>query len=468
MVFLELSKNNFGGDIQEVLGRMTQVKYLLLSENSYTGGLFSSGILNLSNIARLDLSYNNLSGHLPIAFTRMLGLKHLFLASNQFSGNIPLEYGNFPQLQTLDLSYNMLSGPIPPTLGNLNSLLWLMLANNKLTGEIPPELGNCSSLLWLNFENNQISGKIPPELANIGKNTTPIFLMNRIDDRITAGSGECSVLKRWIPAKYPPFSFVFTLLTVKKCRSLWDMLLKGYGIFPVCAPGSNVRTNQVTGYVLLLNNLFSGEIPPEIGKMQKLSMLQLGINKFDGTLPEEIAQIPLVVFNITQNKISGEIPVALGSMNCLRNLDLSYNNFSGRFPASLNNVNDLTIFNISYNPYVKGLVPGTGQLATLENSSFLGDPLLRLPPYIGSNTKQPPDISTQPRKNIKFALVVFLAITLAFLACGIMSVFVCIVGRSSKNSPSYILEDVKERHDTGSVSGGSLPWLSDKVTYTIG
>ncbi|XP_074381548.1 putative LRR receptor-like serine/threonine-protein kinase At1g74360 [Apium graveolens] len=464
LVFLELSKNNFGGDIQEVIGRMTQVKYLLLNENSYTGGLFSSGILNLSNIARLDLSYNNLSGNLPIAFTRMLSLKHLFLASNQFSGNIPLEYGNFPQLQTLDLSYNMLSGSIPPTLGNLNSLLWLMLANNKLTGEIPPELGNCSSLLWLNFENNQISGKIPPELANMGNNATPIFLMNRVDDRITAGSGECSVLKRWIPAEYAPFSFVFTLLTVKKCRGLWDMLLKGYGIFPVCAPGSNVRTNQITGYVLLLNNLLSGEIPPEIGKMRTLSMLQLGINNFDGTLPEEIAQIPLVVFNVTQNKISGEIPVALGRMNCLRNLDLSYNNFSGRFPASLNNLTDLTSFNISYNPYVTGLVPGTGQLATFDNSSFLGNPLLRLPPYIGNNTKESPVISAQPRKNIKFALVVFLAITLAFVACGIMSVLVCIVGRSSNNSPSYLLEDVKERHDTGSVSGGSSPWLSDKVT----
>ncbi|WOH10428.1 hypothetical protein DCAR_0729897 [Daucus carota subsp. sativus] len=463
LVLLELSGNSFGGDIQEVLGRMTQVKYLLLSGNSYTGGLFSSGILNLTNIARLDLSYNNLSGHLPIAFTEMLGLKHLFLAFNQFSGNIPLEYGNFPQLQILDLSYNMLSGSIPPTLGKLNSLLWLMLADNQLTGEIPPELGNCSSLLWLNFANNQISGKIPPELADMAKNATPTFLVNRIDDRITAGSGECSVLTRWIPADYPPFSFVFTLLTVKKCRSLWDMLLKGYGIFPVCAPGSKVRTNIITGYVLLHNNSLSGRIPTEIGKMQKLSMLHLGINNFDGTLPEDLAQIPLVVFNVSQNKFSGEIPVALGTMTCLRNLDLSYNNFSGTFPASLNNLNDLSSFNVSYNPYITGLVPGTGQLATFEKSSFLGNPLLRLPPYISNNTKESPDISAQPRKNVKFALVVFIAITLAFLVCGLMSVLVCIVGRRSDNLPSYLLE-VKERHDTGSISGGSSPWLSDKVT----
>lgn len=143
-------------------------------------------------------------------------------------------------------------------------------------------------------------------------------------------------------------------------------------------------------------------------------------------------------------------------------LDKSFEIVAGNHILKIENFNwfcrliDLTSFNISYNPYITGLVPGTGQLATFEKSSFLGNPLLHLPPYIGNNTKQSPDISVQPRKNIKFALVVFLALTLAFLLCGIMSVLVCIVGRISRKPLSYLLEDVKERHDTGSVSGGSI------------
>lgn len=464
LVFLDLSRNKFGDDIQDIFGRITQVKFLLLHGNSYTGGIYTSGILKLPNITRLDLSYNNFSGQLPAEFSQMLSLKYLFVSTNQFTGNIPLEYGNFPQLQALDLSYNRLNGSIPSSLGNLNSLLWLMLANNDLTGEIPPDLGNCSSLLWLNIANNQISGKIPAELTNIGRSATPTFLVNRANDRITAGSGECSAMKRWIPANYPPFSFVYTLLTMKKCRSLWDMLLKGYGLFPVCAPGTNFRTFQISGYIQLSGNRLSGELPHEIGKMQNFSMLHLGVNEFSGTFPAEIKKMPLVVLNISMNNFSGEIPTELGSINCLQNLDLSYNNFSGEFPISLNKLNDLSKFNISYNQYISGAIPETGQLATFEKWSFLGDPLLRLPPFIKNTTINPPSTNGNPRKTMKpSAFLVFLALLLAFLVCGIMSLIVCVVVKSPADSPSYLLEEAKERHDTGSSSGGSSPWLSDKV-----
>ncbi|GMP33383.1 hypothetical protein CsSME_00006728 [Camellia sinensis var. sinensis] len=189
--------------------------------------MISSGILNLKNISRLDLSFNNFSG-----------------------------------LQVLDLSFNMLNGSISRSFGNLSSLLWLMLANNALTGEIPPELGNCRSLLWLNLANNQLSGPIPSELTKIGINATPTFQQNRQNDRAIAGSGECLAMKRWIPANYPPFSFAYTLLTRKKCRSIWDSMLKGNGIFPACAGG--LRTFQISGYVQLGGNQLSGEIPIEI------------------------------------------------------------------------------------------------------------------------------------------------------------------------------------------------------------
>ncbi|KAG8379242.1 hypothetical protein BUALT_Bualt07G0068300 [Buddleja alternifolia] len=478
LMFLDLSRNNFGGDIQEIFGNFTQVRFLLLHNNAYTGGLNSSRVLKLPNIVRLDLSYNNFSGPLPIEISQMASLKFLVLAYNHFSGSIPHEYGSLVGLQALDLSFNSLTGSIPSSLGNLRSLLWLMLANNSLSGEIPRELGNCSSLLWLNLANNQLSGAIPSQLTNIGTNVTPTFMLNRQNDTMPAGSGECLAMMRWIPADYPPFSFVYKLLTRKKCRNLWDRILKGYGIFSVCLPGSNVRTTTVSGYVQLSGNRLSGVVPVEIGKMLNFSLLHFGFNHFSGRLPSDIGNLPLVVLNVSQNGFSGEIPMQISNLKCLQNLDLSYNNFSGSFPNSLNNLSDLSKFNISYNPFISGAVPATGQLATFDKWSYLGDPLLQLPSFITNSTNDTPrsnNSSTGKRPRGIGVFLVLLALTLAFLVCGLMTLIVCILVKSPIHAPRYLLEDSKDHiQEFASSSGASSPWLSntikvirlDKTTFT--
>lgn len=468
LAFLDLSRNNFGGDVQEIFGRFIQVKFLLLHGNSYSGGLNTSGILKLPNIVRLDLSYNSFTRSLPIEFSQLSSLKFLILAFNQFTGNIPVEYGNFQALQALDLSSNMLSGPIPRSLGNLKSLLWLMLANNSLSGEIPPELGNCSSLLWLNLASNKLSGKFPTELTQIGSNATPTFMLNRESEEITAGSGECLAMKRWIPADYPPFSFVYTLLTRKNCRSLWDRLLKGIGLFPVCVAGR--RQYVISGYIQLSSNNLSGEIPHEIGNMQNFSMLQFGTNAFSGKLPFEIGSMPLIVLNVTDNKFSGEIPSEIGNIKCLQNLDLSYNNFSGTFPASLDKLNDLSKFNISYNPYISGSIPGVGQLATFEKWSFLGNPLLHLPSFVNNSTQTGPVIKKGVSKGSTRVgtLLVLFALVLAFLVCAIMTLIICIIAKSPRtDNIKILLDSEKGQHGYISSSGPSSPWLSDPTVKVI-
>ncbi|KAJ7956434.1 LRR receptor-like kinase family protein [Quillaja saponaria] len=466
LTFLDLSRNHFGDDIQETFGRLTQVKFLLLHSNNYTGGIYSSGILKLPNILRLDLSNNNFSGPLPVEISQMSSLNFLVLANNQFNGTIPPEFGHLPRLQALDLSSNRLTGSIPPSFGNLTSLLWLMLANNLLTGEIPRELGNCTSLLWLNLENNMLSGGFPSELTNIGRNAMATFEANRESDHVTAGSGECLAMKRWIPADYPPFSFVYNILTRKNCRRLWDKLLKGYAVFPICASGSSVGSLQISGYVQLSRNRLMGEVPSEVGNMQSFSMLHLGVNKFHGKFPPEIGRMPLVVLNLTENEFSGEIPMEIADIKCLQNLDFSYNNFSGTFPESLGNLAELSKFNISYNPLISGVIPTTWQFATFEKGSYLGDPYLHLPQFIDNTDKFPknPILNGNPRKPTKLAaFLVFIALTLAFLIFGVLSVIVCLLVKSPVHAPGYLLEKIKDRHDLASSSGSSSPWLSDTI-----
>ncbi|OMO68599.1 hypothetical protein COLO4_29563 [Corchorus olitorius] len=391
---LDLSRNSFGGQIQEIFGRFTQLKSLVLQGNSYTGGIYSSGIHRLPNISNLDLSYNNLSGHLPVEFSQMPSLKFLILAYNQFTGPIPLEYGNLSVLQGLDLSFNRLSGSIPPSLGKLSSLLWLMLAYNSLTGEIPSEIGNCASLLWINLAHNQLSGAIPREVTNIGRNATPTFESNRKGIQMMASPSNCLVTDRLLNVdKNSPFRSVTTTQNWKDCRSKWDRLLRGYGIYSVCLVGSSVRTYEISGYIQLSGNQLTGELPRDIGKMQNFRMVYLGSNEFYGKLPREIGNLPLLDLNISWNRFSGEIPEEMGNMRCLSNLDLSRNNFSGAFPTQLNNLNELSHFNISFNPLLSGQIPKHGQLAIFGKDSFLGNPLLHSPFFNLDDQDQFPPIS---------------------------------------------------------------------------
>ncbi|XP_040252718.1 probable LRR receptor-like serine/threonine-protein kinase At1g74360 [Aegilops tauschii subsp. strangulata] len=393
---LEISRNTFGGEVQQVLGKITSLKSLVLQGNNYSGGIVSSGILQLPNLIYLDLSFNKFSGKLPNEIASMTSIESLVLANNNFSGKIPPSYGRLLRLQALDLSYNNLSGEIPPEIGNLASLLLLMLAGNQLSGEIPREIGNCTSLLWLNLVGNQISGKIPPEMTNMGRNPGPTFAKNRRNPSlIKSATSKCFAVYRWVPASYPEFDFVESMMmSQKNCLTMWNRLLMGYDILPVSSP---LRT--ALGYVQLSGNLLSGEIPSTISAMKNISLLLLDGNRLSGHLPSEISSMQLVALNLSNNSFSGQIPFTVGHLNSLESLDLSWNNFSGALPSSLGELSKLSTLNVSYNPLLSGEVPNTGQLSTFNEQSFLGDPLLSFhspaAPSPHSNDNQPSTYGTE-------------------------------------------------------------------------
>lgn len=95
------------------------------------------------------------------------------------------------------------------------------------------------------------------------------------------------------------------------------------------------------------NNSLLGEIPPSIGQLKKLEVLDLSGNLLIGVLPKELGQLEsLEVLKLDNNLMEGAIPAELGQLENLRVLNLSVNLFSGRIPTELENLRNLETFRI--------------------------------------------------------------------------------------------------------------------------
>ncbi|XP_017647776.1 receptor-like protein 9DC3 [Gossypium arboreum] len=85
----------------------------------------------------IDLSNNQFEGEIPKVIGKLNLLKGLSLSHNNLNGRIPTSVGNLTSLEWLDLSSNRLSGTIPNRLADLPFLSSLNVSENQLHGQIP-------------------------------------------------------------------------------------------------------------------------------------------------------------------------------------------------------------------------------------------------------------------------------------------------------------------------------------------
>ena len=100
----------------------------------------------------LDLSGQGLTAVPMDVFTRT-DLTKLDLSDNMLTGALPAEVRHLSKLQRLDLSHNSFTG-VPAEVGQLSELLYLDLSYNQLTG-LPYELGNLKKLEVLDLTGNE-------------------------------------------------------------------------------------------------------------------------------------------------------------------------------------------------------------------------------------------------------------------------------------------------------------------------
>ncbi len=87
------------------------------------------------------------------------------------------------------------------------------------------------------------------------------------------------------------------------------------------------------------NNQLRGAIPPALGNLAKLMLLNLVNNQLRGAIPPALGNLTeLSDLHLSGNQLSGAIPSALGNLTKLQGLILSSNQLSGALPRSLMNL----------------------------------------------------------------------------------------------------------------------------------
>ncbi|KAK2973695.1 hypothetical protein RJ640_003569 [Escallonia rubra] len=336
---LDLSFNSFT-EIPS-LDALQSLRSLNLGYNYYLNNSHSfKELTNLTNLETLHLGYNDLK-EIPSSIWDLTSLKALSLSGNGPNGLLPLRgFCKLVNLQELDLSDNGFEGNLPSCLMNFTSLRLLELSNNKFEGAIPSNLFPVlKSLEYISLSHNLFEGSFSfGSLANNSK--LEVF------ELVCDNNG----LK--VDTENPPWTPLFQLKVFRlsncklndKSRVLPNFLLNQFelrtidlshnsisGMIPMWLVANNTRLE----FLNLANNSLTGPLTLDLNSTHLgMYWFDISSNHIQGELPSLISSAfpNLTYLNLSSNSFQGSIPPSLGDLNVL---DLSNNNFSGQLPEHL-------------------------------------------------------------------------------------------------------------------------------------
>ncbi|KAM7481227.1 hypothetical protein LguiB_005810 [Lonicera macranthoides] len=346
-ILIELSDNQFQGQIPSSFSQLKNLDFLNLSNNKLSGTVDADIFLSMRKLTQLQLGGNRITllnnnktnDTLPRFRLLLLGqcnitefphflrfqdeLEVLHLSNNKIRGKIPewvfnmsketlgtINFRNnmlegfakltkvlpWVNLGTLDLSYNMLRGPLPfPSL----QIFIYQVSSNLLTGEIPSSFCGMTDIQTLDFSNNNMHGTIPPCLGNLSS-------MVVLDLKGNKFSG--SILQTY-------------------------------------REGNNLRM------IDLSQNLLEGQVPRSLENCINLEILDLGDNHIEDTFPSWLGALPrLKILILRSNMFHGAVegPIMNEDFPELRIIDLSNNGFTGKLPVGWSTMKIAHVDQVAY------------------------------------------------------------------------------------------------------------------------
>ena len=130
---------------------------------------------------------------------------------------------------------------------------------------------------------------------------------------------------------------------------------------------------RVTSLRLDANRL-SGSIPPELGNLADLQVLDLGNNRLSGSIPKELGNLAnLQMLRLYNNRLSGEIPPELGNLVNLHTLYLNWNKFTGEIPRGWGRITGWKVWHIIAGNSFTGCIPHGMQFVPRQPDQPPGD-----------------------------------------------------------------------------------------------
>ncbi|KAG2286499.1 hypothetical protein Bca52824_046103 [Brassica carinata] len=348
---LDLSSNHLSGNLPSTFSSLESLEYLSLLDNNFTGLFSLNPLTNLTklkkNLRLIDLSNNRLSGNIPTwilennlelqvlrlqnnSFTnfRMPTIVHslqvLDFSSNDirlngFQGKFPSSMGEMKNISSLDLSYNNFSGKIPISFfKGCSSLSILKISNNKLRGHFLLKGLGFTSLTVLRIQNNLFTGRIGAGLLS----SSMLSYIDMSDNRLTG------YIPNWI-----------SKLQYLNCFLVANNFLKGTIPPSLVVLFSGPLPSYVSysvKHLFLHNNNFTGPIPETL--LRNVEILDLRNNQLSGIIPEFVNIQKISILLLKGNNLTGSIPRQLCDLSNIRLLDLSDNKLSGFIPPCLYNL----------------------------------------------------------------------------------------------------------------------------------
>ena len=132
-----------------------------------------------------------------------------------------------------------------------------------------------------------------------------------------------------------------------------------------------------------------GTIPPELGNLTRMSILDLGVNGLTGTIPPELGNLGnLTWLHLSHNSLRGLIPPELGRLARLEVLKLDRNLLRGRIPPGIGGLANLEVLWLDRNELTGPIPPELRGLTSLRELRFGWNSLSGvIPPWLGELTE---------------------------------------------------------------------------------
>ncbi|XP_052190557.1 leucine-rich repeat extensin-like protein 6 [Diospyros lotus] len=232
---------------------------------------------HVTTVAGIDLNHAGIAGYLPEELGLLTDLALLHINSNRFCGSLPESFRFLHLLYELDVSNNLFAGKFPNVVLSLPSLKYLDIRFNGFEGDVPSRVFDLKlDALFIN--NNRFQSSLP---ANFGNSPVSVVVL---------------------------------------ANNNWN----------VCFPPSIKKMGGTLNEIVLRNVGLKGCLPPEIGLLKAVRVLDVSSNMVAGKLPESIGGMQsLEELNVAHNVLSGEIPASIYSLPKLGNFTYSNNYFYG-------------------------------------------------------------------------------------------------------------------------------------------